>query len=158
MKTGLATFRDRVDAGRPLAERHRRWLRSIAIVLSTAAAASCGRLQTKPEAAISSLVVRNRSFFDVNVYVLPSAAGAPLRLGTVVGTSSATFPLHASQLQSGGYLVVQLHAIGTRSSWTSNAVSVADGVLAVLDVDSDPFGDCSRSVLRTIITSEPSPP
>ena len=135
----------------------RRRVLVLALALATASMA-CGPLRTRPQPAISSLVVRNRSFFDVNIYVLPSPAGSPLRVGTVVGSSSSTFGLAANQLQTGGYLVVQVNAIGTRSSWTSNAVGVGNGILAVLDVESDAFGDCSRSNLHTIVTTEAPPP
>ncbi|HMA24102.1 MAG TPA: hypothetical protein VKP00_08905 [Gemmatimonadaceae bacterium] len=103
---------------------------------------------------MSSVAVRNRGFFDVNVYSLPSPAAMPIRLGTVVGGSTATFPLHSHDLQPGNFLAVRIRAIGARSSWTSATVSVGDGVLAVLDVDTDASGDCSRSNLHTIITSD----
>lgn len=131
-------------------------LRWLFVAVATASIA-CGPLQSRPHPAISSLVVRNRSFFDVNIDVLPSGAASPVRVGTVVGASNASFSLSATQLQPGGHLVVQVHAIGTRSSWTSNAVAVGDGVLAVLDVESDAFGDCSRSNLHTIVTTETPP-
>jgi hypothetical protein len=106
----------------------------------------------------SSLVVRNRSVFDVNVYSLSSPAAAPVRLGTVVGASTATFPLHARDLAAGGVLVVRLHAIGSNRSWTSPGVSVGAGLMAILDVNTDPFGDCSSSSLHTIVTSDSGPP
>jgi len=119
---------------------------------------SCIPGRTTPEPVISSLVVRNRSFFDVNVYVLPSPMGAPARMGTVVGASSESFALRARDLQPGGFLVVLVHAIGSRSSWTSDAVSVGDGVLAILDVSADVFGNCSASSLHTIVTVDSLPP
>lgn len=119
---------------------------------------SCVSGRTAPEPAQSSLVVRNRSYFDVNVYVLPSASGIPVRLGTVVGESNSTFTLRSHHLQPGGFLVVQLHAIGARGSWTSGAVSVSEGLLAVLDVNADSFGDCSTSSLHTIVATDTIPP
>lgn len=138
--------------------RRRVWRRPIAVALSVLAlTTSCASLHRNPEPTVTSLVVRNRSYFDVNVYVLPSAGAQPVRVGTVVGTSSTTFPLRRTSLQNGGYLVVQVHAIGTRSRWTSDAVSIDEGVVAVLDVETDPFGDCSRSNLHTIITAESRP-
>lgn len=117
-------------------------------------ASSCVFGRTGPEPTVSSVVVRNRGFFDVNVYSLPSLSAMPTRLGTVVGGSTATFPLHPHDLQPGNLLIVRIRAIGARSWWTSPTVSVGDGVLAVLDIDTDAFGDCSRSNLHTIITSD----
>jgi len=103
---------------------------------------------------VSSLVVRNRGFLDVNVYSVQSLGGAQARLGTVVGASTATFPLHAHDLQPGGLLLLRIHAIGSRQWWTSPSVSIGDGVMAVLDVNTDMFGDCSTSSLHTILTSD----
>ena len=133
----------------------RRNVRFLTLVGAVAVAvSSCIAGRTGPQPTVSSLVVRNRSFFDVNVYTLPSASASPLRLGTVVGSSSMTFPLRSHELQSGGFLVVQIHPIGTRSVWTSDIVAVDAAVLAILDVNVDAFGDCSRSSLYTIVTTD----
>ena len=102
---------------------------------------------------VTSLTVRNRSFFDVNVYATPSPGGMPVRLGTVTGSSSATFPIRALDLQSGDVLVVQVHPVGTRGTWTSDAVAISPGLSAVLDVSSDASGDCSRSSFYTIAST-----
>ena len=132
-----------------------RTIRALVVLGSFAlSASSCMFRRTGPEPTVSSVAVRNRGFFDVNVYSLPSPAAMPIRLGTVVGGSTATFPLHPHDLQPGNFLAVRIRAIGARSSWTSPTVSVGDGVLAVLDVDTDASGDCSRSNLHTIITSD----
>lgn len=117
-------------------------------------APSCRLGGTGPEPVISSLVVRNRGFLDVNIYAMQSAGAMPTRLGTVVGATTATFPLHAHDLEPGSFLVVRIRAIGSMRSWTSPSVPVGDGVLAVLDVNTDAFGDCSTSSLHTIITSD----
>ena len=130
--------------------------RALSMILAVALA-GCFRGQTRPTPAVSSLVIRNRSIFDVNVFVLPSLASRGVRLGMVVGHSNATFPLRASDLQPGDLLVVQVHAIGARTTWTSDAVSVDADRIAVLDVNADPFGDCSRSVLHTVLTTENGP-
>ena len=135
--------------------RRRRDVRFVTLVGAIAVAvSSCIAGRTAPQPAVSSLVVRNRSFFDVNVYSLASASASPLRLGTVVGSSSMTFPLRSHDLQPGGFLVVQIHPIGTRSLWTSDIVAVGAGVLAILDVNVDAFGDSSRSSLYTIVTTD----
>ena len=115
--------------------------------------------RTAPEPAVSSLAVHNASFFDVNVYSVPSVAMAGVRLGMVPATSSATFTLRTRDLKPGGALVVMVHAVGAWGSWTSDAVSVSDRLTAVLDVSSDPFGDCSTSSLHTMLVRDtvPSP-
>lgn len=110
--------------------------------------------RTAPEPSVSSLVVHNRSFFDVNVYSVASVGSLGLRLGTVAGTSSATFPLRTRDLQAGGVLVVMVHAVGAWGSWTSDAVNLGDGIVAVLDVSTDPFGDCSTSSLHTMLVRD----
>lgn len=135
-----------------LRRRDARFLTLVGVV--AVAVSSCIPGRTRPQPAVSSLVVRNRSFFDVNVYSLPSASASPLRLGTVVGSSSMTFPLRSHELQLGGFLVVQVHPIGTRRVWTSDIVAVDAAVLAILEVNVDAFGDCSRSSLYTVVTTD----
>jgi hypothetical protein len=132
-----------------------RGLLSAAILaLAIAGLTSCGPAHTTPLAPLTQLVVRNDGFFDVNVSVVTSPGARPQRLGTVVGTSSASFPLHARDLQYGQYLVVQLHAIGTRDAWTSEPLSVDGEVVAILDIHTDPFGDCSQSTLHVVAVTD----
>ena len=118
--------------------------------------ASCTSVGTTPSPATSALIVRNESPFDVNVYVIPSEGSTPRRMGTVWGESSGTFPIRRGNLQIGDRLVVQLHAVGSNSNWTSDAVDVADGTAAVVEVRTDPTGDCSRSTIRTLIGAQVS--
>lgn len=133
-------------------------LRSVGTVVAFAcvvvASASCRLGRAEPEPIATSLVVRNRGFFDVNVYSLAAQSATPARLGTVVGMSTATFPLRSRDLRPGGILAVRLHSIGTSLWWTSPEVAVGSGVLAVLDVNSDAFGDCSMSSLHTILIAD----
>jgi hypothetical protein len=100
------------------------------------------------------LVVHNGSLLDVNVYSVTSAAAPAIELGTVAKSSSVTFVLRRGDLQPGSVLVVMLHAVGAWSSWTSDAVRLHDGVIAMLDVSADPFGDCSTSNLHAVIAGE----
>jgi hypothetical protein len=120
----------------------------------TAFAVACLPWSGAPAPQLSSLIVRNTGFYDVNVYALPYASGQPLRLGTVVGTSTATFPISTHHLQPGDRLVVRIRAIGSRFGWTSEAVSIDSGVVAVLDVNTDAFGDCSGSSLHTVVVTD----
>ena len=69
----------------------------------------------------------------------------------------ATFPLYSRDLQPGFTFVAEIHVIGGRT-WTSPGISVGPGLLAVLDVNVDAFGDCSGSDLHAIITAEPALP
>ena len=118
------------------------------------AAMSCVRGRTVPEPAISSLSVHNRTFFDVEVFALPSLLARPIRMGTVVGGANAEFALHAHDLQPGGFLVVEVHAVGTVGSWTSDAVAVSGDERAILEVNADAFGDCSTSALYTALRAD----
>jgi len=113
-------------------------------------AASCFRARTTAEPAATSLTVHNHSSFDVDVFTIPSSMARPTRLGTVASNSTATFSLYPRDLQPGGFLSVEVHAIGARGSWVSDVVAVSSEELAVLDVDADLFGDCSASVLYTV--------
>jgi hypothetical protein len=117
-------------------------------------ATACLPWSGAPKPQFSSLIVRNTGFYDVNVYALPTASGEPIRLGTVVGISTATFPIGTQHLQPGDRLVVRIRAIGSRFGWTSDAVSIDSSVVAVLDVHSDPFGDCSASSLHTVVVAD----
>jgi hypothetical protein len=54
-------------------------------------------------------------------------------------------------LQPGGMLVVYVHAIGSRRSWLSPAVSVGAGTIACLDVYANSDGDLGRSMLYTTL-------
>lgn len=144
-----------------LSDPARHLIRRAVLCLALVATSDCVRDTPAPEPAISSLLVRNRSFFDINVYIYRSAT-MPVRIGTVTGPSNGTFALHAHDLQPGGWLAVRVHAIGTLGSWTSDPVYVTTGMTAVLDVNSDAFGDCSTSSLYTVMTmargaAEPEP-
>jgi len=136
---------------------HRRLASAAALMVVMAAASSCIPGRTTPPAPLTQLIVRNGGFFDVNVAIVASPGGPARRLGTVVGATSASFPLRAPDLQYGQYVVVQLHAIGTRESWTSEPMSVDGDVVAVVDVHTDPWGDCSQSTIRVVAVSDPVP-
>ena len=114
--------------------------------------------RSAPAPELTSLVVHNRSTFDVDVFTVPSLLARAMRVGSVPANASATFPLRSRDLQPGGFLAVQLHAIGTRTSWTSDAVPLSEDEIAVLDVNANSFGDCSASVLYTTMKSDAVPP
>jgi hypothetical protein len=110
--------------------------------------------RSTPIAPLTQLVVRNSGYFDVNVAVIASPGAPARRLGTVVGTTKASFPIRASDLQYGQYLRVEVHTIGTRESWMSEPMSVDGDVVAVLDVHTNPWGGCSQSTLHVVAISD----
>ena len=96
-----------------------------------------------------TLIVSNRSYFDVNVFALRSSVVGGRRLGTVTGNSTTTVFVPSTELQPGGQLALLVRAIGSRASWISPLVSVGPGVVARLDVYATNAGDLSQSQLFT---------
>ncbi len=96
------------------------------------------------------LVVSNRSYFDVNVYVLRSVNGPAYRLDTVTGNAEVELKVRTSDLDSSGQLMLQLHAVGSRYTWNTPAVAVDEGVVAHLEIYADASGNLSRSNLYTV--------
>ena len=115
-----------------------RWSHAVCAAIDRIATSCVAR--TAPEPSVGSLVVHNGSLLDVNVYSVTSPAAPAIELGTVARSSSVTFVLHQRDLRPGSVLVVMLHAVGAWGSWTSEAVSLGDGVIAMLEVSTDPFG------------------
>ena len=126
-----------------------RWIVAIALLGAEAGMTGCYSRSARTTPPVH-LEVRNRGFFDVVVYGVPSGVDARVRLGTVTGNSEArlTVPQHA--VRPGGTLVLFVHAIGSAGSWLSPGVPVGDGTLATLDVLADSDGGLSRSVLYTV--------
>lgn len=117
------------------------------VLLFAVVVAACGG-RGKPALPPERITLRvdNRGYFDVTVYAL-RAVGSATRLGNISGGSSGTLFVRLSDLQPGGRLVVQLRALGTRRTWTSPPVTVADGLRARLSVLSSNSGDMSQSSL-----------
>ncbi len=128
--------------------RIRRWW-TLAALAAVALLAGCFRKGkgVHPEPAPITLVASNRGFFDVDVYVMPSAAGNAMRLGMVTGFSQASLIVRYAQLQPGGTLQVRLHGVGTAYVWDSPPVTVSPGDRVALDIYTDADGRLSRSVL-----------
>lgn len=123
----------------------------IAVAAVLLAAAACQvQPRTAAEPIVSSLIVRNTSVFDVNVYAVPAEDAKPVWLGTVPPSGTKSIDLRASALRTGGNLVVQTRSIGASRSWTSSAVHLDEGFVAVLDLAADEVGDCSGSVLQAV--------
>ena len=95
------------------------------------------------------LFVENHGYLDVAVYAMRTTSGPHTRLGTVTGLSKARVVVPATELQTGGSLMLYLHAIGSSRSWVSPAVLVSSEDAAVLEIYADPDGGLSRSTLYT---------
>ena len=120
-----------------------------AVLLLAVLVGACGKRSVSPGLPSErvSLRVDNRGYFDVTVYAVRSGGSAGTRLGNISGGSSGTLFVRLADLQPGGRLVVRLRAIGTRRTWTSPAVSVADGLRARLNVYSTNSGEMNQSTL-----------
>ena len=135
--------------------------RLLLAVLSTAALLAVGdgcRALMRPGITPPKipLMVHNNGFFDVDVSAVQSGGGNGARLGTVTGNSTASLSVRQTDLQTGGILVLRLHAIGTNRSWVSPAVSVGPETHPRLDIYSDAGGNLSRSVLYTTVVPDTS--
>ena len=129
-----------------------RWTRSLAIVGFAALASTACRpmVRTTVDPSTASLVVRNTSAFDINVYALPTDDGAPAWLATIPASGSRTLAVNKRQLQRDGGLVVRAQALGSLHSWTSGKIDVDDMTVAVLDLSADWVGDVSTSQLYAV--------
>lgn len=126
-----------------------RWTRSLAIAGFAAIASTACRpmVRTTVDPATASLVVRNTSIFDINVYALPTDDGPPAWLATVPASGSRTLAVSKRQLQRDSGLMVRAQAVGSLHSWTSGKIDVDDMTVAVLDLSADWVGDVSTSQL-----------
>ena len=95
------------------------------------------------------LFIENHGYLDVAVYAMRTSSGPHTRIGTVTGLSKARVIVPATELQTGGSLMLYLHAIGSARSWVSPAVLVSSDDAAVLEIYADPDGGLSRSTLYT---------
>jgi hypothetical protein len=127
----------------------KRTVLALALGVSLVGAAGCRRTgQQAPWPAPVSMQVRNNAFFDVVVYALPTVdLNSRVRLATVTGHSETRVTVSQTALRPGGVLVVYLHAIGSRFSWTSPSLTVDPELDARLDIFANPDGNLSRSSL-----------
>ena len=138
-----------------------RWSRTLATIsFLTLATMACRPLvRTTVDPSTASLVVRNPSAFDVNVYAMPTDDGAPSWLATVPASGTRTLAVNKRQLQRDGGLVVRAQALGSTHAWTSGKIEVNDLNVAVLDLTVTWVGDVSSSqfysVTRQVILVAP---
>ena len=124
--------------------------RALLMTAATAVlAGGCFRKPKHPTPAPEPITLEmvSHAFSDVDVYVLPSLSGGALRLTTVSGFGKASMRIRTMQLQPGYVLQLELHAIGTNTSWITPSLSVSPGERVRLDINSDATGNLSRSSL-----------
>lgn len=121
------------------------WLAS---VLGVALLPACGLNKLggrgAPQGTVG-VVVENRGFHDVNVYVVRSEGMRGARLGTVNGGATVTFKVRETELQAGGLLQLQARAIGGRSLWSSPTLFASSGMVVKLDLVAIGTTDLSQS-------------
>ena len=122
---------------------------AIAVPLSLSLlAGACGKhIATNQPVEKLPLLVNNRGYYDVTVYVLKSPGTSGVRVGNVSGSSTASLSVRLTDLQAGGRLVLRVRAIGSRREWISPALSIGTGATARLNVFSTNSGDLSQSSL-----------
>ncbi len=99
------------------------------------------------DTSVVPLVIRNRSYFDINVYAHRAASSPGRRIATVSSGSEGTFKVSTADLTAGRQLMVGVRAIAGRSAWVSQSLAVGNNVIARLDVMSDSNGDLGRTTL-----------
>ncbi|WP_309672115.1 hypothetical protein [Gemmatimonas sp.] len=126
------------------------WLASF-LMVALLSACSLTKLggRGSPQGTVS-LVVENRGYYDVNVYVVRSEGARGARLGTVNGGATVTFKVRETDLQAGGLLQLQARAIAGRSSWLSPTLVVSNGGVVKLDLIAIGTTDLSQSQIYIV--------
>jgi hypothetical protein len=117
-----------------------------ALMLLSACAHGVGSSAT-PLARSFPLVVQNNSLYDVVVYAVPSSTESRIRIDNVTANSTHELRVPRNGLRADGTLALFVHAIGTNGSWLSNRIGVASDQVACLEIQGNPGGDISRSML-----------
>lgn len=127
-----------------------RTIRTAATCLTIAIAATACRPQVQPAPSSSDdvpLLITNHDYFDVSVYVQPPGGVQGFRVATVNGFGTRTVRVRRALLERGTEITLQVHALGTSYSWTSQSITVDSHDVARLDVYSDANGDLHRCAL-----------
>jgi hypothetical protein len=127
----------------------RRHLAWAALVVGSVALMSCRKGIPGPTPPAVTLMVENRSYFDVNVWVMRSPVARGTRLGLVNGGSTQTFRVRETDLQPGGLMVLQVRAISGRTTFTTPSLSVTAGTVAKLDLIATASGNLNQSQFYT---------
>lgn len=130
-------------------QRMRQHLAWFVLVLGSVALMSCRKGIPGPTPPAVTLMVENRSYFDVNVWVMRSPVARGTRLGLVNGGSTQTFRVRETDLQPGGLMVLQVRAISGRTTFTTPSLSVNAGTVAKLDLIATASGNLNQSQFYT---------
>lgn len=133
-----------------LMSRLARTVRAAATCLTISIAAAACRPQVQPTPSSSDdvpLVIMNHDYFDVSVYVQPADGVQGFRVATVNGFGTRTVRVRRALLERGTEITLQVHALGTSYSWTSQTITIDSHDVARLDVYSDANGDLHRCSL-----------
>ena len=131
-----------------------RWIRLLAVLAIAASLTACLNAPPKAGAApiATSLLVRNPTGFDINVYALTMKGENVDRiwLATVPAKGQRAFPIEPRMMQPGSDLVVQTQAVGSSAVWTSNPVQLTPSLVGILDLTTASGGDCSSSLFYAV--------
>lgn len=156
----LANRQNGVDPNRTVTMRHplrAGFLLAAALLAAAGCAHSPAAVRMAATPAVSAIVVRNSSAFDVNVYAVPNDGAPPLWLATVPAKGTWQVPVSARALRPDGQLAVRTQAIGASRVWTSPAVAIDESNFGLLDLSVNASGDCSLSALRAVNAAEMTP-
>lgn len=137
----------RARASTRVAWRHSIMLLVVALLSACSLAKLGGRGAAQGTVA---LIVENRGYYDVNVFVVRSEGARGARLGTVNGGSTVTFKVRETDLQAGGLMQLQARAIAGRSTWTSPTLVVSTGGVVKLDLIATGTTDLYQSQIYII--------
>lgn len=144
----------------PVSNRHARnvtrrrrvstWVASLLMVALISACALAKRGGIGAPQGTVALVVENRGYSDVIVYVVRSEGVLGSRVGAVNGGATVTFKVRETDLQAGGVLQLQARAMGARTSWTSPSLFVNSGGVVKLELIAVGTTDLTRSQIYVI--------
>jgi hypothetical protein len=147
--SGTLVARSSAAFGLHIRQRMRQHLALFALVVGSAGLMSCRKGIPGPTPPAVTLMVENRSYFDVNVWVMRSPVARGTRLGLVNGGSTQTFRVRETDLQPGGLMVLQVRAISGRTTFTTPSLSVTTGTVAKLDLIATASGNLNQSQFYT---------
>ncbi|MFN8579939.1 MAG: hypothetical protein U0163_03040 [Gemmatimonadaceae bacterium] len=132
-----------------------RWSRLVLCIaggMTGMLAAGCRTKNTAPVPEPSPVVldIRNDAVFDVAVHAVPYASSVTIRLATIGAFSARQIYVPRTAMRMNDVVVLRLHAIGSRYSWTSPELVVSPGLMGCLEIRSDYRGDLSRSSFYSV--------
>ena len=90
----------------------------------------------RAQAQVSTVLVQNQAWLDMNVYVQSVGIGARTRLGTVNGTSNTTLRIPAGIVGAGRTVRFLVDPIGSQRTATSFEINVRPGEQVTITIPS----------------------